>query len=1052
MAYAVGAPIDDPSTLGVSASAPRADVSLPSRRERDAPILVQYIPSDDLLKTTGLSPEQYDTYRHHMAKREAPSYSKPFEKTGSKTTLEVGGQYQMGPEEIASAAKHLGIDAPSKEEFLKNPHLQERLFDAYTVQHAQELMKNETFKEADPAKRAAILAGAHLGGVQGVEDYLAGKSDPSDKNKTTISNYVNSTARVMGAPLIGVSDWTPSNNAIASEQRRSNTDVVDMSPEQFLSLLPPIPKDEPSLAKRDNLQRSLASGDQIEQIPSLEVKSKGDDLKVVDHDGRHRAQAAIEAGLDTIPVSIRGADDVAGFKNLVGKTTVPIDFTKVASKLEQAPVQAPVQLQARPIGPQQVTQAPQQPSSPTVATAPIPPAPQTPSKPDFYPQIVAGINKDIINPASQGYRGVAVPNPTTDITAGQRIANANASSAGQVGLPSRNVLASALSAINPIGSAQAAEGSVGLSPNQPSASAPIPPVSSPQTSPSSGFAIGAPIESGNFAVGAPVGPNPRQSYVPTPEDVIPPIVNALSPMLGTGVMAGIAGLRNRPMSFDEWKAARDKALAETQLPETETGRKISKFFGAPGQLLGWAAEQVLGDKTKYLTPVMDVLAPASILAPGIGSVATAPIRPILNRALQTPEMGAVRAANAAYRSELPAGGVANTEIANRMAQAQGAGIPLTPKDMFLPGEAQNVRLAHALENSPEARKQIRDVSEARTRGTEVSPAQERVGGSLERGDAHVTNAFGSGSARDISEALNKNLTKNTSLLGQARTLLDESKTQLQDRIDTLKNIKVPSKQIKADPDVARLRTMRNRREAEVKDLNKKIDNDNASLDAVKEGQKIFSPNVRSEDVDKFVAKAKPEQLDAYRISVGDAVRDQFRRVRELGTETSKVSIPQNMKNKLSSALGSMQVAEGFMRKMALEDQVTAGAENVLTALGNEPGAVRRAGAPFRRALESLGHIGMSTAMGHGIHGAGYQAIRFGRNVLDYMAYGGGFMGRKRGTEISKLYTDPNANIATSGKNLFQSPALPARRQNILNTLPYGPAATYSATQNYAPNQ
>jgi hypothetical protein len=174
--------------------------------------LVPYTPSSDMLSGTGMSADQYEIFRSHVAARESGSYAQPPNAGGYM------GRYQMGSSEIKDTANRLGVPAPTQQQFLSDPALQERFFENYTLDHHNSLMaQSEQYRAAAPAEKAAILMGAHLGGVQGVQNYLAGKSDPADSNGTHISDYVTSMRRAMAggaAPAVQPATATPSSGAI----------------------------------------------------------------------------------------------------------------------------------------------------------------------------------------------------------------------------------------------------------------------------------------------------------------------------------------------------------------------------------------------------------------------------------------------------------------------------------------------------------------------------------------------------------------------------------------------------------------------------------------------------------------------------------------------------------------------------------------------------------------------------------------------------------------------------------------------------------------------
>lgn len=109
-----------------------------------------------------------------------------------------------------------------------------------------------------------------------------------------------------GWKTLGAPGWNVSDAALRYESTRADTDVRYVDPRDFLAMLPPIAPSETESAKRSSLMKSLSAGDDIEAIPTLDVKRQGDKLTVEDYDGRNRAQAAIDAGIDLIPVAIRG--------------------------------------------------------------------------------------------------------------------------------------------------------------------------------------------------------------------------------------------------------------------------------------------------------------------------------------------------------------------------------------------------------------------------------------------------------------------------------------------------------------------------------------------------------------------------------------------------------------------------------------------------------------------------------------------------------------------------------------------------------------------------
>ncbi len=143
--------------------------------------------------------------------------------------------------------------------------------------------------------------------------------------------------------------WKVAPSAISSEQSRRDASVVFMPPDEYLSLMPRADGDAAQQRKRTSLDRSLASGDEIESIPTLDVRNEKGKLRVTDQDGRSRAQAALDAGVDLIPVSVRGAPskftDESGtvgssrYSGIVGLNGVerPFDFAAVPDAKKEPP-------------------------------------------------------------------------------------------------------------------------------------------------------------------------------------------------------------------------------------------------------------------------------------------------------------------------------------------------------------------------------------------------------------------------------------------------------------------------------------------------------------------------------------------------------------------------------------------------------------------------------------------------------------------------------------------------------------------------------------------
>lgn len=83
------------------------------------------------------------------------------------------GKYQMSQAAIADGAKRLGIPAPTQEQFLSDPGLQERIFKSYTAANEAHLNAySEKFRNASPEEKLEILGYAHNQGASAAVNWL----------------------------------------------------------------------------------------------------------------------------------------------------------------------------------------------------------------------------------------------------------------------------------------------------------------------------------------------------------------------------------------------------------------------------------------------------------------------------------------------------------------------------------------------------------------------------------------------------------------------------------------------------------------------------------------------------------------------------------------------------------------------------------------------------------------------------------------------------------------------------------------------------------------
>lgn len=156
---------------------------------------VSYQPGQ-VLTEMGISSNQYDAFKGAVADIEHARY----DQMGGAHSM-YAGRYQMGHNEISEAAQSLGEAAPTQAQFLADPAMQERYFEAYTRQHYQQLMKDSPqFRGMTPEQRLQVLGYAHNQGAGGATGWLnRGMTAPGhDANNTNAMDYYNRVARALG--------------------------------------------------------------------------------------------------------------------------------------------------------------------------------------------------------------------------------------------------------------------------------------------------------------------------------------------------------------------------------------------------------------------------------------------------------------------------------------------------------------------------------------------------------------------------------------------------------------------------------------------------------------------------------------------------------------------------------------------------------------------------------------------------------------------------------------------------------------------------------------
>jgi hypothetical protein len=137
------------------------------------------------------------------------------------------GRYQMGDEAITEAAKVLGITKPSRQEFLGNPQLQERMYLGYTISNFRYMQRlSPEFRNMTTGQKLATLPMAQLG-IGNLSNQLRTGTIARDANGTPTTKFSSSVEkRLKEAGLKplgqntgrGGSSGSPSSGRIAEER------------------------------------------------------------------------------------------------------------------------------------------------------------------------------------------------------------------------------------------------------------------------------------------------------------------------------------------------------------------------------------------------------------------------------------------------------------------------------------------------------------------------------------------------------------------------------------------------------------------------------------------------------------------------------------------------------------------------------------------------------------------------------------------------------------------------------------------------------------------
>lgn len=161
----------------------------------------------DILTNTGATAAQYAAFKEAVAGIE--SHGRYDIMGGSSNRF--AGRYQLGSQEITDTARRLFVPRPTQAQFLADPAMQERFFEAYTDAHHQQLMRTSAiYRGMSPAQRLAVLGYAHNQGAGGASAWLRTGVVGHDAFHTGGDAYVRAVQKAIGGGTHAtVSDFGP---------------------------------------------------------------------------------------------------------------------------------------------------------------------------------------------------------------------------------------------------------------------------------------------------------------------------------------------------------------------------------------------------------------------------------------------------------------------------------------------------------------------------------------------------------------------------------------------------------------------------------------------------------------------------------------------------------------------------------------------------------------------------------------------------------------------------------------------------------------------------
>jgi hypothetical protein len=192
----------------------------------------------------GFTAKQWDAYR--LGVTDLESKGKGYDIAGGAGGHYLG-KYQIGHAEIAGAAKRLGVDTPTDDQFRKDPKMQEKFFENYTMDHYNTMMKDPEFAKLSKEDQLKYLGVGHNQGVgNSIQDIgsahivgalatLHGRGWGHDAWGTKSDRYYNSVgARLQSTDISPMGKSSPGSEVGKGVGLNANNDADDAKIEGYM--------------------------------------------------------------------------------------------------------------------------------------------------------------------------------------------------------------------------------------------------------------------------------------------------------------------------------------------------------------------------------------------------------------------------------------------------------------------------------------------------------------------------------------------------------------------------------------------------------------------------------------------------------------------------------------------------------------------------------------------------------------------------------------------------------------------------------------------------